>query len=433
MKKKADILIVGCGAAGLYCALHLPKDKEIVILSKDDVENSDSYLAQGGICVLKSEEDYESYFEDTMKAGHYENRKESVDIMIRSSRKVIDDLILYGVDFENDHGSLIFTREGGHSTPRILFHEDATGKEITSRLLRAVEGLENVTVCPHTTMIDLLTENNTCLGVVVAEKDGTVVSVRADYTVLACGGLGGLYEHTTNFKHITGDALAIALKHGIELENIDYIQIHPTTLYSPKPGRRFLISESVRGEGAVLLNKDGERFVDELLPRDVLTEKVYEQMKKDDMPYVRLSLAPIPEEEIRGHFPNIYQRCLEEGYDVTREPIPVVPAQHYFMGGIWVDLDSRTSMRQLYAVGETSCNGVHGANRLASNSLLESLVFAGRAARNIADHYTHVSCKMHVDLEQYSDLEQRKAEYKRTVLEEIRRARNSREKGTKQK
>ncbi len=433
MKKKADILIVGCGAAGLYCALHLPKDKEIVILSKDDVENSDSYLAQGGICVLKSEEDYEGYFEDTMKAGHYENRKESVDIMIRSSRKVIDDLILYGVDFENDHGSLIFTREGGHSTPRILFHEDATGKEITSRLLRAVEGLENVTVCPHTTMIDLLTENNTCLGAVVAEKDGTVVPVRADYTVLACGGLGGLYEHTTNFKHITGDALAIALKHGIELENIDYIQIHPTTLYSPKPGRRFLISESVRGEGAVLLNKDGERFVDELLPRDVLTEKVYEQMKKDDMPYVRLSLAPIPEEEIRGHFPNIYQRCLEEGYDVTREPIPVVPAQHYFMGGIWVDLDSRTSMRQLYAVGETSCNGVHGANRLASNSLLESLVFAGRAARNIADHYTHVSCKMHVDLEQYSDLEQRKAEYKRTVLEEIRRARNSREKGTKQK
>ena len=433
MKKKADILIVGCGAAGLYCALHLPKDKEIVILSKDDVENSDSYLAQGGICVLKSEEDYEGYFEDTMKAGHYENRKESVDIMIRSSRKVIDDLILYGVDFENDHGSLIFTREGGHSTPRILFHEDATGKEITSRLLRAVEGLENVTVCPHTTMIDLLTENNTCLGAVVAEKDGTVVPVRADYTVLACGGLGGLYEHTTNFKHITGDALAIALKHGIELENIDYIQIHPTTLYSPKPGQRFLISESVRGEGAVLLNKDGERFVDELLPRDVLTEKVYEQMKKDDMPYVRLSLAPIPEEEIRGHFPNIYQRCLEEGYDVTREPIPVVPAQHYFMGGIWVDLDSRTSMRQLYAVGETSCNGVHGANRLASNSLLESLVFAGRAARNIADHYTHVSCKMHVDLEQYSDLEQRKAEYKRTVLEEIRRARNSREKGTKQK
>ena len=423
MKKKADILIVGCGAAGLYCALHLPKDKEIVILSKDDVENSDSYLAQGGICVLKSEEDYEGYFEDTMKAGHYENRKESVDIMIRSSRKVIDDLILYGVDFENDHGSLIFTREGGHSTPRILFHEDATGKEITSRLLRAVEGLENVTVCPHTTMIDLLTENNTCLGAVVAEKDGTVVPVRADYTVLACGGLGGLYEHTTNFKHITGDALAIALKHGIELENIDYIQIHPTTLYSPKPGRRFLISESVRGEGAVLLNKDGERFVDELLPRDVLTEKVYEQMKKDDMPYVRLSLAPIPEEEIRGHFPNIYQRCLEEGYDVTREPIPVVPAQHYFMGGIRVDLESRTSMERLYAVGETSCNGVHGANRLASNSLLESLVFARRAALDIAAGKNKHQAEVEVEFEpqKYTDRKKMQQENRKLVLQEIER------------
>ena len=424
MKKKADILIVGCGAAGLYCALHLPKDKEIVILSKDDVENSDSYLAQGGICVLKSEEDYEGYFEDTMKAGHYENRKESVDIMIRSSRKVIDDLILYGVDFENDHGSLIFTREGGHSTPRILFHEDATGKEITSRLLRAVEGLENVTVCPHTTMIDLLTENNTCLGAVVAEKDGTVVPVRADYTVLACGGLGGLYEHTTNFKHITGDALAIALKHGIELENIDYIQIHPTTLYSPKPGRRFLISESVRGEGAVLLNKDGERFVDELLPRDVLTEKVYEQMKKDDMPYVWLSMEHIPREEIESHFPNIVEHCRKMGYDVFHECIPVVPAQHYFMGGIKVDMNSHTSMHRLYAIGETACNGVHGKNRLASNSLLESLVFAKRAAKRISRSYEEMKAPeelLKIDVNKYKDGEALAKCYKDNVLNEIER------------
>ncbi len=241
----------------MFCALHLPRDKKILILSKDDVKNSDSYLAQGGICVLKSEDDYASYFEDTMKAGHHENRKESVDIMIRSSRKIIDELILYGVDFENDHGSLIFTREGGHSTPRILFHEDATGKEITGKLLRAVQQLPNVTICEHTTMIDLITENNTCFGAIAVDGDGTVFSVRADHTVLACGGLGGLFEHTTNFQHMTGDALAIAVKHQIELENIDYIQIHPTTLYSEKPGRRFLISESVRGEGAVLLNMAG--------------------------------------------------------------------------------------------------------------------------------------------------------------------------------
>lgn len=426
MKKKCDILIVGSGAAGLFCALCLPRDKNVVILSKDEAENSDSYLAQGGICVLKSEEDYDSYFEDTMKAGHYENRKESVDIMIRSSRKIIDDLILYGVDFENDHGSLIFTREGGHSTPRILFHEDATGKEITGKLLRAVRSLENVTIYEHTTLIDLMVEKNTCFGGVVYDADGATRYIRADSTVLACGGLGGLYEHTTNFKHMTGDALAIALKHGIELENVDYIQIHPTTLYSTKPGRRFLISESVRGEGAVLLNKAGDRFVNELLPRDVLTDKVYEQMKKDDMPYVRLSLEPIPEEEIRGHFPNIYKKCLEEGYDVTKEPIPVVPAQHYFMGGIWVDSESRTSMRRLYAIGETSCNGVHGANRLASNSLLESLVFAARAARHITGSDVCISHEPHVKHEPYTDLEQLASEYRERVLDEIEKTRKKR-------
>lgn len=427
MNKKTDILIVGSGAAGLFCALHLPRDKKVVIITKDEVENSDSFLAQGGICVLKSEDDYDSYYEDTMRAGHHENRKESVDIMIRSSHRIIDELVQYGVDFENDHGSFIFTREGGHSVPRILFHEDVTGKEITGKLLEAVKKLDNVTIYEHTMMVDLMTEENTCLGAVISDENGNVVPLRADYTVLACGGLGGLYEHSTNFRHITGDALAIAIKENIELENIDYIQIHPTTLYSKKPGRRFLISESVRGEGAILLNKAGERFVDELLPRDLLTEKVYEQMKKDDMPYVRLSLAPIEEEEIRGHFPNIYKRCLEEGYDVTKEPIPVVPAQHYFMGGIWVDSDSKTSMNHLYAVGETSCNGVHGANRLASNSLLESLVFAKRAARKMTDQYTHIPREPHVDLEQYKDLSQLQEKYKKVVLDEIENVKRRKE------
>ncbi len=430
MKKKTDILIVGSGAAGLYCALNLPKDKKIVLISKDDVESSDSFLAQGGICVLKTEDDYEAYYEDTMKAGHYENRKESVDIMIRSSHKIIDDLVLYGVDFENDRGSFIFTKEGGHSTPRILFHKDVTGKEITSKLLAQVKKRDNVSIYEYTTMVDLITEGNTCFGAVVADAEGELATIRADYTVLACGGLGGLYEHSTNYRHITGDALAIALKHGIELENIDYVQIHPTTLYSTKPGRRFLISESVRGEGAILLNKEGERFVDELLPRDRLTEKVYEQMEKDQMPYVRLSLAPIEEDEIRGHFPNIYKRCLEEGYDVTKEPIPVVPAQHYFMGGVWVDSDSKTSMKQLFAIGETSCNGVHGANRLASNSLLESLVFAKRAAKRIRDNYQHISHEPQVDLTTYPDMETLKNEYRDIVLQEIERMKKKRKERT---
>ena len=191
--------------------------------------------------------------------------------------------------------------------------------------------------------------------------------------------------HSTNFPHLTGDAIEIAKKHGIRLEHLDYVQIHPTTLYSKKPGRRFLISESVRGEGAVLYNKNKERFVDELLPIDVVTKAIREEMEKEGTDHVWLSMEHIPKETILKHFPNIYEHCLEEGYDVTKECIPVVPAQHYFMGGIKVDYESRTSMDRLYAVGETACNGVHGRNRLASNSLLESLVFAKRAAHNMID------------------------------------------------
>ena len=345
----------------------------------------------------------------TMRAGHYENRKESVDIMIRNSQSVIRDLIGYGVQFQRASGNpadgsgqdtegegllkgYAFTREGAHSRPRILFHEDVTGKEITSRLLAGVRELDNVEIWEYTAMTDIIVSGEKCRGIIAEEiRQGNGgqgaarkrIRILAKDTIIASGGIGGRYEHSTNFPHLTGDALVIARKHGIRLEHLDYVQIHPTTLYSKKPGRRFLISESVRGEGAVLLNKDGERFVNELLPRDVVTAAIREQMKKDGTDHVWLSMKGIDKEKILKHFPNIYQHCLEEGYDVTKEPIPVVPAQHYFMGGIWVDSDSRTSMEHLYAAGETSCNGVHGANRLASNSLLESLVFARRAADKI--------------------------------------------------
>lgn len=386
MEIYTDIVIVGSGVAGLFSALNLPADKKILMITKSDLESSDSFLAQGGICVQRDDTDYDSYFEDTMKAGHYENRKESVDIMIRSSREIIKDLVGYGVEFETQNGEFLYTREGAHSKPRILFHEDITGKEITSKLLAQVKRLANVTIYEYTTMTDIIEENGRCAGI-FAENEQDKLKIHADYTILASGGIGGRYQHSTNFPHLTGDALEISKKHGIRLEHLDYVQIHPTTLYSTKPGRRFLISESVRGEGAVLYNKNKERFVDELLPRDVVTQAIREQMEKDGADYVWLSMEHIPRETILKHFPNIYQHCLEEGYDVTRECIPVVPAQHYFMGGIWVDSDSQTSMEQLYAVGETSCNGVHGANRLASNSLLESLVFAKRAARKIAYAY----------------------------------------------
>jgi len=383
MEMNADVVIAGTGVGGLFSALNLPADRKIIMITKSDLESSDSFLAQGGICVLRDEDDYDSWFEDTMRAGHYENRKESVDIMIKNSRDVIHDLIGYGVEFQKKDGEYAFTREGAHSRPRILFHEDITGEEITSKLLAQVKKLENVEIFEYTTMTDIIEENGRCAGILATDADGREITIRAGYTIFASGGIGGLYQHSTNFPHLTGDAVEISKKHGIRLEHLDYVQIHPTTLYSTKPGRRFLISESVRGEGAVLLDKNKERFVNELLPRDVVTKAIQEQMKKDGTDHVWLSMERIDKETIMEHFPNIYQHCLEEGYDVTKECIPVVPAQHYFMGGVWVDSDSRTSMENLFAVGETSCNGVHGANRLASNSLLESLVFAKRAAKKI--------------------------------------------------
>ena len=384
MEIKTEVVIVGTGVGGAFSALNLPEDKQILMITKSDLESSDSFLAQGGICVLRDDEDYERYFEDTMRAGHYENRKESVDIMIRSSQEIIHDLIEYGVDFAKKDGNLAFTREGAHSRPRILFHEDITGKEITSKLLMHVKKRKNVQIHEYTTMTDIIVKNGKCAGILAKTADGEEMKIYAQDTIFASGGIGGRYQHSTNFPHLTGDALDISRKHGIRLEHLDYVQIHPTTLYSSKPGRRFLISESVRGEGAVLYNKDGERFVNELLPRDVVTKAIREQMEKDGTDHVWLSMENIDKNTILEHFPNICERCLEEGYDVTKEWIPVVPAQHYFMGGIWVDSDSRTSMEHLYAVGETSCNGVHGANRLASNSLLESLVFAKRAAHKIS-------------------------------------------------
>ncbi len=386
---KTDILIVGTGCSGLYAALQINPNKKILMITKSDVESSDSFLAQGGICMLKNEADYQSYFEDTLRAGHYENDKESVDIMIRSSQDVISDLISYGVDFHKDeNGHLDFTREGAHSDKRILFHEDETGKEITKHLLKKAQQLDHITIWENTTLVDLIEKDNTCYGALIQKKDGSYESIQADYTILATGGIGGIYRHSTNFRHLTGDGIALAIKHHIDLKNVNYVQIHPTTFYSPNENdRSFLISESVRGEGALLLDKHMHRFVNELLPRDVVSKEIHKQMEKDHTDYVWEDLRPIGHDELYSHFPNIVAHCHERGFDPEKEPIPVVPAQHYFMGGIKVDKQSKTSMNQLYAVGETACNGVHGKNRLASNSLLESLVFAKRAACEISNSY----------------------------------------------
>lgn len=424
---RTDVVIAGTGVAGLYAALSLPRDINIVMITKASLEESDSFLAQGGMCVLKDSSDYESYFEDTMRAGHYENNKRSVEIMIRSSQSVLKRLISYGVEFKhNKHGELEYTKEGAHSEPRIVYHEDITGKEITSKLLAQVKLRENVKLIEGFTMVDIIERDRKCCGIIGIDSDKKFQSITAKFTILATGGIGGLYNNSTNYAHLTGDALAICKKHGIRLENIDYVQIHPTTLYSKKKGRRFLISESVRGEGAKLYNANMERFVNELLPRDIVAEEIRKQMKKDKKPYVWLSMRDLGEKTIRTHFPNIYEKCLEEGYDVTKECIPVVPSQHYFMGGIWVDENSKTDMDCLYAAGETSCNGVHGKNRLASNSLLESMVFAERAAEDIKRNFDNgaLETAAEIDEDKYKDYEN---EYAKIIKDETERMRKEHE------
>lgn len=428
-----DVVIVGTGVAGCFAALHLPEDQKILMITKADLEESDSFLAQGGICMLRDDSDYECYYEDTMRAGHYKNSPESVEVMIRSSQEVIRELIGYGVDFAKENGHLAFTREGAHSAKRILYHEDETGKEITKKLLDAVKKQKNIAIMTQTVMRDILCYNNTCEGILMEKETGELVPVFAGNVVWACGGIGGIYEHSTNFSHLTGDALAIALRRKIALKNVNYVQIHPTTLYSKKGGRSFLISESVRGEGAVLYNKNMERFVDELQPRDVVAQAIFRQMREDGENYVWLSFLTIRNLDVRQRFPHIYQRCLEEGYDITRECIPVVPAQHYFMGGVEVNLNGQTTMKNLYAAGETSCNGVHGANRLASNSLLESLVFAERAAKHIAgtekkwgeeqkmpQTLEEVAERYHIDWNIYKDTQQYQKQNKEMIWKAIR-------------
>ncbi len=429
MKFDCDVLIVGTGAAGLFCALHLPERLRVTMISKRAADASDSFLAQGGICVMRGEEDYEAFFDDTLKAGHGTNRREAVQQMIRFSGSVIQTLLRLGTRFERtEEDSLAYTKEGAHSRARILYHKDISGKEITETLLRHVRAKPNISIREHVTMLDLIAADNCCGGIVAAEKDGSVGLLRAPITVLCTGGIGGLYTHSTNYAHITGDAVAIALRHGIALESLGRVQIHPTTFYTTKPGRRFLISESVRGEGAVLYNKDLQRFTDELQPRDKLSEAIWAQMEKDGTDHVWEDMRLIGEAAIRSHFPSIRQHCLDQGIDVLTDLIPVVPAQHYFMGGIRVNLASQSSMRGLYACGETSCNGVHGNNRLASNSLLEALVFSQRAAEDIAFGSGHgalpdaASLPLPPDLSRYADQEALFAGYKQAVLDAIERS-----------
>lgn len=419
---KTDVVIVGSGVAGLFAALCLPANKDILVITKENLKECDSYLAQGGVCVLKSIDDFNCYFEDTMKAGHYENNPESVRVMIESSTDVINTLVELGVKFDTDgDGDYDYTREGAHRQNRILHHKDETGKEITATLLSIAKKRENITLVTQTTMIDFIEKDNVCQGIVCEDEYGEMGAILATDIILATGGIGGLFMNSTNYPHITGDSFALALKHNVELQDMNYIQIHPTTLYSKKKGRRFLISESVRGEGAILLNEKGERFTDELQPRDVVTDAIVKEMEKFGTDHVYITLPTMSSEEAQKRFPNIFEACHDEGYDITKDLVPVTPAQHYMMGGVKTDINGCTSMKHLFAVGETACNGVHGKNRLASNSLLESLVFAKRAAQLIAADKEDKKVELpDIDLKSYPARAEREKEFKKLIMDEIR-------------
>ena len=421
MKRVADVLIVGSGVAGLYASLNLRDDLEIIMVSKKSVNLCNSSLAQGGIAVARGKEDFQSFIEDTLKAGKYENNIDSVRVLVEESMDNINKLIDLGANFEKDENGVLFTKEGAHEINRIVYHKDITGKHVEDILLENVKRRKNIKIIEDCEMVDIYHRDNRCIGALF-NKDGENLSIYAKVVILATGGIGGLFKKSTNERIITGDSIGIAIRNNIEIKDLSYIQIHPTAFFSKKSEeKRFLISESVRGEGGKLLNCNGERFVDELLPRDIVAKKIYEEMKKTNSNNVFLDVSFMEKSFLQNRFPNIYNKCLEEGIDISKEPIPVAPAQHYFMGGIKVDLNGKTSMENLYAFGETSCTGVHGANRLASNSLLEALVFSRRGALEINSYIDNL--ELIIEERECEDLDKYRLLNRKILIDEICRLR----------
>ena len=421
MKRVADVLIVGSGVAGLYTALNLREDLEIIMVSKKSVNLCNSSLAQGGIAVARGKEDFQSFIEDTLKAGKYENNIDSVRVLVEESMNNINKLMDLGANFEKDENGVLFTKEGAHEINRIVYHKDITGKHVEDILLENVKRRKNIKIIEECEMVDIYHRDNRCIGALF-NKDEENLSIYAKVVILATGGIGGLFKKSTNERIITGDSIGIAIRNNIEIKDLSYIQIHPTAFFSKKSEeKRFLISESVRGEGGKLLNCNGERFVDELLPRDIVAKKIYEEMKKTNSNNVFLDVSFMEKSFLQNRFPNIYNKCLEEGIDISKEPIPVAPAQHYFMGGIKVDLNGKTSMENLYAFGETSCTGVHGANRLASNSLLEALVFSRRGALEINNYIDNL--EIIIEEREYEDLDKYRLLNRKILIDEICRLR----------
>ena len=375
--KKYDILIIGSGLAGVSTALELSEKYKIALVTKKKLEDSNSYLAQGGINVLKDESDRKTFIEDTMKAGHYKNNLQAVEKMVDMSQDAINFLLELGVKFNMKNGDFDYAREGGHSIARGLHIDDEIGKGILDVLYKRLRERDNIDIFEDTPIVDLIVKDGKCYG--ARSLDEIFISTNV---VLATGGLGGIFDKSTNFSHICGDGYAMAIKNGVKLKDISYIQFHPTSLYEEAVDRQFLISESARGEGALLLNHKEERFTDEMKPRDIVAKAILREMEKEKVDFEYLSLKPLGEDRIPKRFPMIFKELKDRGIDPRHENVPIVPCQHYTMGGIECDSFGRTNLEGLFAVGEAGNVGIHGSNRLACNSLLECVVFG----RLLADY-----------------------------------------------
>ncbi len=376
---ETDVLIVGSGLAGLHTALSLSSETEVVVVTNSRIRECNSYLAQGGITTVR-EGDRELFTRDTMTAGGGESSPEAIGVVGCDSMKYLTRLVEMGVEFERDEeGNLKFTREAAHSINRIAYRGSETGKAIMEALIERVRMRKKIRVIEECNLLDLLVADNSVEGALV-EIEGEVEEISCKKVVLATGGIGGLFATTTNNRNIDGIALALSKRYAIETRDLGYIQFHPTALDYQGEGKRFLLSEALRGEGALLIDGKGRRFTDELQPRNIVARAIMKKLREGR---VFLDATGLDGEYLKKRFRGIYEECLKRGHDITREPLPVRPAQHYYMGGLAVDSLGRTSCSNLYAVGEVSCTGLHGRNRLASNSLLEALVYSGRAAEDI--------------------------------------------------
>ncbi|MDE6775796.1 MAG: FAD-binding protein [Ruminococcus sp.] len=392
MSVNYDVIIAGCGAAGLYAALNLPENLNILILCKRELPLCNSMLAQGGIAgVYNSPSDSIQYHQnDTLIAGSFKNNVDAVHTLVSEAAQDLEHIIKLGVDFDkNPDGTYHRTLEGGHSHHRIFHKADATGKEITTTLLKNVQKLPNVKIMENTFMCDAK-KTSTGYSVFLKDSDNNYTTANCHFLILATGGIGRVYQFTTNSAIATGDGITFAYEMGAKIKNLSYVQFHPTAFNNRATRECFLISEAVRGEGAYLLNCHKERFMHnydkrlELAPRDVVSHAIILESRKQNSTDFYLDISYKDSEFLKNRFPMIYKNLLEQGYDMTKEPVPIFPCQHYLMGGINVDSNSETTLPNLYACGECSHTGVHGSNRLASNSLLEALVFSRRAAQNIA-------------------------------------------------